>query len=274
MSIIGAGAVGTALALALRRKKHCIHIVASKRGRSAALLGNKVGAARTGRWPLRTAEFDGIIFIAVPDDAVNAVAQQLVKTQKDFSRCIVFHTSGFLSSNILEALRKRGAAVGSFHPLQTFPKKGGDFKDWKNIWIGIEGNVRAVVAGKRIARELGARPFELSPAHKGLYHIAAVFSSNYVVTLLSILEELGSRIQLSRRTTVSMFEPLILQSVRNVKKYSAHSALTGPIARGDVRTVKSHRAVLKSKGLKPISVLYSVLAKETARLASKKDPSW
>ncbi len=175
VSIIGAGAVGAALALALRRKKHRFHIVASRRGRSATLLGNKVGAARTGRWPLRNTDFEGIIFIAVPDDTVNIVAQQLAKAQKDFSRCVVFHTSGILSSNILGVLKKRGAAVGSFHPLQTFPKNGSAFKDWKNIWIGIEGDVRAVAAGKRLARELGARPFELSPAHKGLYHIAAVF---------------------------------------------------------------------------------------------------
>jgi predicted short-subunit dehydrogenase-like oxidoreductase (DUF2520 family) len=166
------------------------------------------------------------------------------------------------------SLKKKGAAVGSFHPLQTFPKMND--VDLRRVTVAIEGDRKAVDCGKRIAQRLGSRPFVLSSEQKALYHIAAVFGSNYVVTLLSVVEELGGHIGMPRRNVVSMFEPLVFQSVKNVRNHSAALALTGPIARGDVHTIKKHRDVLKTKKLKHISGLYSALAKATARLASKK----
>jgi predicted short-subunit dehydrogenase-like oxidoreductase (DUF2520 family) len=90
------------------------------------------------------------------------------------------------------------------------------------------------------------------------------------VTLLSVIEELGLRIGVPQRKMVAMIEPLILQSFQNVRMESASSALTGPIARGDVRTISRHRSVLKTKKLRHIFELYTALAKATMRLASKK----
>jgi predicted short-subunit dehydrogenase-like oxidoreductase (DUF2520 family) len=266
VTIIGAGAVGSALALALHKKHYDIGTVISKSGRSARLLGRKVHASQTGILPT-CVPVDGIIFIAVPDDEIKNVVHELSKRQNDFSGAVIFHTSGALSSEALMALRKKGAVVGSFHPLQTFPKRNA--VDLLGVTVAIEGDRKAVNCGKRIARRLGSRPFVLSSEEKVLYHIAAVFGSNYVVTLLSVVEELGKHIGVSQRNVVSMFEPLVLQSVKNVRNHSAALALTGPIARGDVHTIKRHRDVLKMKELKHISVLYSALAKATARLALK-----
>jgi predicted short-subunit dehydrogenase-like oxidoreductase (DUF2520 family) len=267
VTIIGAGAVGSALALALHKKHYVIGAVISKSGRSARLLGRKVRALQTGILPARV-PVDGIIFIAVPDDEIKNVVQELSKRQNDFSGAVIFHTSGALSSGALKALKKKGAVVGSFHPLQTFPKINA--VDLRRVTVAIEGDRKAVNCGKRIARKLGSRPFVLTSEEKVLYHIAAVFGSNYVVTLLSVVEELGRHIGVPQRNVVSMFEPLVLQSVKNVRNHSAALALTGPIARGDVHTIKRHRDVLKTKELKHISSLYSALAKATARLASKK----
>ncbi len=269
---IGAGAVGTALALALWREKFPIRVVLSKTGRSAKVLGQSVHAPHAKLQSVKHLTVDGIIFIAVPDDEIKNVVRTLSRWHEDFSRSIISHTSGALSSKLLSAFKLKGAAVGSFHPLQTFPRAGITSGRLQNIWIGIEGDKKAIAVGKKIAHDVGARPFVLSSGQKALYHVAAVFSSNYVVALLSIVEEIGRRIHLPRRKIISMFEPLILQSLENVKKYSAASALTGPIARGDVGTIKRHRAELEKKRMRSISQLYSTLAKQTSRLASKKVP--
>ncbi|MGA7160400.1 MAG: Rossmann-like and DUF2520 domain-containing protein [Bacteroidota bacterium] len=270
VTIIGAGAVGRPLALALWKKKYPIRIILSRNDRSAKIVGKSVHARHGRLLSAKNFRGDGIVFIAVPDDEIKNVVRILSRLCEDFSRSIVFHTSGALSSNLLSLLKVKGAAVGSFHPLQTFPKSDSTPERLHNIWIGIEGDKKAIATGKKIAHDVGARPFVLSSRQKVLYHIAAVFSSNYFVTLLSVVEELGKRIHLSKRETVSIFEPLILQSLQNVKEQSAASALTGPIARGDVQTLKRHRNELKKKGMKRIALLYSALARETSSLALRK----
>jgi len=270
ITIIGAGPVGTALALALKQKKYPLRLVLSKRGKSANVLGRRLRAPH-GR--LQSEEFegvDGIVFIAVPDDEIENVVRILSRRFGDFSRSIVFHTSGALSSGGLSRLKQKGASVGSFHPLQTFPKSGNTSGRLKNIWIGIEGDHKAVKTAQRVVRDLGARAILLSAGQKTLYHVAAVFASNYFITLLSVIEELGARIRVPRKKILAMLEPLILQSLMNVKISSAAAALTGPIARGDFGTVRNHRRELSRRGLEHISQLYGALAKETSRVVSRK----
>ena len=271
VTVIGAGAVGSALATALKEKQYLLRLILSKHGRSAKALGRKVRARNARMTEARRFDLSGIVFVAVPDDAIEGVARVLSHRQRDFSGTVVFHTSGTLTSGVLLSLKRKGAAIGSFHPLQTFPKSASSSKRFRNIWVGLEGDKKAVETGKRIAIRLGARPFVLSPEQKTLYHIAAVFSSNYFVTLLAVVETLGRRIRLPRKKIVAMFEPLALQTLANVKKYSAASALTGPVARGDLKTVRRHRGELHKRGLRHIAFLYSALAKETHRLALKKD---
>jgi predicted short-subunit dehydrogenase-like oxidoreductase (DUF2520 family) len=269
ITIIGAGAVGYALALSLHKKQYFIRAVFSKTGKSAKLLGKKVGASQSGILSTQDRN-NGVFFIAVPDDEIKNVVRRLIHHQSDFSGSLVFHTSGALSSDVLLPLKKKGAAVGSFHPLQTFPRSKIGSVNLREIFVAVEGDRKAVAAGKRIARGIEARPFVLSSQQKVLYHIAAVFGSNYFVTLLSVVEELGLRIGVPQRKIISMIKPLILQSLNNVRTQSASSALTGPIARGDARTINKHRSALKTKKLRHISELYTALAKATTRLASKK----
>lgn len=257
------------MALSLYKKQYCIRGVFSKSGKSAILLGKKVGASQSGILPTQARD-NRIFFIAVPDDEIKNVVHRLIHRQSDFSGSLVFHTSGALSSEVLQPLKRRGAAVGSFHPLQTFSRSKTGSVNLREIFVAVEGDRKAVAAGKRIARRIGARPFVLSSQQKVLYHIAAVFGSNYFVTLLSVVEELGLRIGVPQRKIIAMTEPLILQSLKNVRIGSASSALTGPIARGDIRTISKHRSALKTKNLRHISELYTALAKATRRLASKK----
>jgi predicted short-subunit dehydrogenase-like oxidoreductase (DUF2520 family) len=270
VTIIGAGAVGGALAYALRKKHYPLRLILSKHGKSARALGRRVHALHARMSEAHRFDLSGIIFVAVPDDELEDIARLLLHRRGDFSHVVIFHTSGALTSDVFLPVRRKGAAVGSFHPLQTFPKSGSPAGRFRGIWVGLEGDTKAVKAGKRIASDLGARPFVLSPSQKTLYHIAAVFSSNYFVTLLSVVEALGKQIRLPRKSIVAMVEPLVLQSLANVEKYSAASALTGPIARGDIKTVQRHRNELRKKRLHRIARLYSTLAEETHRLALRK----
>lgn len=269
VTIIGAGGVGSALALSLHQNKVSIRAIFSKKGDSAKRLGKRVHARKTGAFRAGCVT-SGIIIIAVPDDEIAAAVRTLRSRPVALSGSTILHTSGALSSAALLPLKKMGAAVGSFHPLQTFPKKLIGSASLRGLPVAVEGDSGAVRMGRKIARAIGAHPFAISSRQKVLYHIAAVFGSNYFVTLLSSIEELGRHIGFRRQKMIAMLEPIILQSLKNVKISSAAAALTGPIARGDLKTVNMHLDALRSRNLKDISDLYSALARATTRLAARK----
>ncbi|HTX18445.1 MAG TPA: DUF2520 domain-containing protein [Bacteroidota bacterium] len=268
--IVGAGAVGTALAVALHQRHFPLSLIISRRIGPARKLALQVGAKYGLRTMLRRVPKGSIIFLAVPDDEIARLASSFSSLDLDLSGSVVFHCSGALTAGVLKPLRRKGASTGSFHPLQTFAGIGRGIGSLEGIWVGLEGDAHAVATGERIARGLGARSFTLAPGQKSLYHVAAVFSSNYVVTLLSVVEELGKRIGLRRKRLVSIFEPILLQTLMNVRVHPAARALTGPIARGDLRTIRRHRRALRSAGLSGIDRLYAVLAGETSQLAKKR----
>lgn len=269
--IIGAGAVGSALAVALKKSGVRIEGVFSRSAVSAGILKKKVRAKVSGTLEKFQGVAKGIVFIAVPDDVVADVARRLAQLHSNYRGFIFFHTSGTHSSFELKPLKMRGATVGSFHPLQTFPKKNASTASFKEIWVAVEGDSRACKTGKFLAKKIGAKPFFIHSQKKKIYHIAAVFASNYFVTLLSAVEMLGAESKLPKRKVIEIFEPLIKQTLNNVKRYGATAALTGPIKRGDIRTVEQHISALAGRKNQHLLTLYACLGRETLRLAHRKN---
>ncbi|MCX6139139.1 MAG: DUF2520 domain-containing protein [Ignavibacteriales bacterium] len=268
VTIVGAGTVGNALGLAFRRAGIPVRAIYSRTFAHARSLARKTDA----RWfsPLGAIErkISGVVFIAVADDAIKEAVCLLADTQQQWNGVTVLHTSGALASSELSVLKKRGAAIGSFHPLQTFPKKGTP-ATLQNVRVCVEGDAHAAVVGQSLALAIGASPFVLRPRQKILYHIAAVFGSNYLVTLLSVVEELGNHFGLDEKSALQLFEPLITATLGNVRRMGAAQALTGPIARWDVDTIRKHTDALSTKKFSDILSLYASLGLATARLASK-----
>ena len=103
---------------------------------------------------------------------------------------------------------------------------------------------------------------ELPADRKPLYHAAAVFSSNYVVTLAAVAERLA-RDAGAGDASGQLFHALLANTVRNLEHQDPATALTGPIRRGDVGTVAAHLRVLSGSD----RILYVALAREALRLA-------
>ena len=133
----------------------------------------------------------------VPDDALGTVARTLSTVRPDWTGTVVAHTSGALPAAALLDLRARGAALLSFHPLQTFTPQSPP-EAFDGIAIALEGDPEAVALGTRLATDLGAHPVTLSPDAKTRYHLAASMASNYLVTLMALVEEVLSSIGLDR----------------------------------------------------------------------------
>ncbi len=230
--MIGAGRVGTALAVLLQRAGYRIVAVAGREGTSERaaryLPGVPVRAA------VEAAAGADVVVLGTPDDriaeACEAIAGALHAGQG------VVHLSGATSLDSLSAARRAGAQVLSTHPLQTFP-------DVEAALRLIPGSAVAVTAddeegyalGERLAVDAGGRPFRLPDEVKPLYHAAAVFASNYLVATQAAAEELYLAAGLP--DPLGLFLPLSRATLENVKALGPAGALTGPAVRGDAGTL-------------------------------------
>jgi predicted short-subunit dehydrogenase-like oxidoreductase (DUF2520 family) len=183
----------------------------------------------------------GTIVIAVPDQAIQAVAQRLAGL-KPASRLRFVHLSGALGLDVLDELAPNPR--GSFHPLQSFPESR-EPAAFRGITIAVDATTPALLRRLgALARRLGARPRHVTDRERVLYHAAAVFASNFLdVTVAEAVRMLG-RIGWSEKDATSALLPLVEGAVANIRKRGAVKALTGPIRRGDADTVERHlRAV-------------------------------
>jgi predicted short-subunit dehydrogenase-like oxidoreductase (DUF2520 family) len=224
VSIIGAGRMGRCLSLALQEA-----------GVETTLLDR----TRRPEDTLRAA----LVLIAVPDDAIDGVAADLARGRAVSERHVVLHLSGLLDRDALRPLADSGAALGSFHPLQSIADPMTAGARLRGAFAGLEGDHRALEAGEGLAGVLGMHPVRLAPGAKAAYHAGAVIASNYVVVLASLAEGLARRAGIPPAEARALYLPLMQGTVANLALGPA-SALTGPVRRGDAATVSRHLAAL------------------------------
>jgi predicted short-subunit dehydrogenase-like oxidoreductase (DUF2520 family) len=269
--IIGAGAVGSTLAVLFKRSGYRIISVISHGRASARKLARQVGCACTSDTLSRVPSSVRMILIAAPDDRIPEIAGELARrTDLQFRRLIAFHASGVLTSDALLPLRRKGARAFSFHPIQTFPPTA-NLKDrlarTRSIAYGFEGPARDARIARAIAGDIGGTIIRISKKRKILYHIACVVASNYSVALLGMTEDLlrlvGGDIRLRHLL------PLIETSIANAIRLSPEKALTGPMARGSITTIRSHvRELLKTD--KRLARLYCQYGMQALHLAVRR----
>lgn len=223
-AIVGAGRMGRGLTAALERSGHPVRLVGRDR---------RPGATRGA----------DVVLLAVPDDAIQALAAELAREGAIGGEQVVLHLSGLLDRAALDPLLSTGAGLGSFHPLQTVADPATAPELLRGAYAGLEGDERALAAGERLAGLLGMRPVRLAPDAKASYHAGAVFASNYAVVLAAVAERLARRAGVSPGDARSVYLPLMRGTLANLALGPA-AALTGPIRRGDEETVRRHLATL------------------------------
>jgi predicted short-subunit dehydrogenase-like oxidoreductase (DUF2520 family) len=269
LSLIGAGAVGSTLASLLAKEGYRIRSVISRNGPAAVDLARAVSCPRASTEIADLDRTADIILIAVRDADLGGVVRSLaaIRGLKLKNRTIL-HTSGVHSASVLSPLRKTGASLASFHPLQTFPSPGGPARTRagvRGICFGIDGDDEGVKVASRVAADLGAKPLRVPPEMRPLYHAAGVFASGYLAVVLSAVSTLSRSAGLALPWT-EIFGPLMTATMENTVRTSAADALTGPVVRGDLDTVGAHLRALEqfAPDLVP---LYTVAALEVARIA-------
>ncbi|HEY7028993.1 MAG TPA: Rossmann-like and DUF2520 domain-containing protein [Gemmatimonadales bacterium] len=234
IAIIGAGRMGQGLGLALQRRGYSAALFArSERPVAASLLlqTGDITAVTTG------AE---VVIIATPDDAVTSVARQLAEAGAVLREQAVLHISGLLDHTALSPLRETKAGLGSMHPLQTLADPGTAVERLQGVYVTIEGDEPALQQAERLARSLKMIPVRIEASAKPRYHAAASLIANYTTVLASIAERVAREAGVPPEVARKIYLPLLKGAVDNLGEFSPVAALTGPIRRGDLATVRAH----------------------------------
>jgi predicted short-subunit dehydrogenase-like oxidoreductase (DUF2520 family) len=270
VSIIGAGRLGTALALALYRRGYRIEAVVARRlnhARRAAAFSASGTRALTPQ-QLDLLPPSDLLFITTPDDAIASTARDLAAaTSTDHRRRIALHTSGALSSNILSPLRDAGFSTGSMHPLVSVSDPVSGAQSLREAFYCVEGDGTAVGAARRLVRDLGGQSFSINARDKALYHAAAVMASGHVVALSDLAIGMLVDCGLNARRARSVLMPLLHSTIENLSAHDPAGALTGTFARADVATVRRHLQALLEHGSHEALAAYTLLGQRSLELA-------
>jgi len=262
VAVVGAGRVGTALAVLLARAGH----------RLVAVSGRDATRARTEKFlpgvtvipaveAVREAE---LVLIGVPDDAIGEAATGIADALRPGAH--VAHLSGSAPLSDLDAVALAGARVLSLHPLQTFPDVQAGIARLPQSFVAVTASEDdEYLLAEGLVGDIGARSFRVPDDRKPLYHAAAVFCSNYLTVTQRVAELLFTLAGVE--DSVEMFEPLARSTLDNVFELGPANALTGPAARGDAGTIRRNLEALSAEA--PHSVpAYVELARAAVHLAA------
>lgn len=266
--IIGAGRLGCSLGLALKAAGYSLRAITCAHQASAQQSLKILGLASFYLEPEKAVAQGEHIFLCVPDSQIRSLIKNLARARINWSHRFVYLTSGLLSSSVLRPLKLLGAKVASFHPIQSFSRKETPLTHWKGIFITLEGDEEAVTAGKEIIQKIGAKPLEIISKNKSLYHAACSLASNHFVSLFSVASSLIEEAGLNKSQALKVLKPLVNGTWKNIKQAGPVNALTGPIARADLITVRHHLKALKAFPL--AREIYQKLGLAALPLAEKK----
>lgn len=269
--------MGRALGRRLRECGWRIGAVVTSTESTARKAVRSIGAGQAHAFLTRQVVAAQVILVTTQDHSLVDVAEELARVGAEELRGkIVLHTSGALSSKVLDPVKRCGASTGSMHPLQTFSGVGVPPLDGKVF--AIEGDIAAVRMARQLARALGAVPVHIDGAKKPLYHAAGALAAGNVLALMEAATRLMTSTGMNRREAVRALLPLTRQVLENFERLGPRAAWTGPLSRGDYGVVAAHLDAMKdlpaqyAQAYEAVNRLAAlVLAQDSSRMLAELD---
>lgn len=268
LNLVGAGHVGRALGrLFAASGAFAVQDVLTRSAGSAQEAVAFIGAGRPCD-TLAHMRAARVWMLAVGDDAIVPACEALAAGGQ-LAGAVVFHCSGAKASSELQAARAAGAFVASVHPVRSFADPQAVAADFAGTFCGIEGDPEALAVLEPAFAAIGARLVRIDPAAKTVYHAAAVFASNYLVTVVDAALRAYGAAGVPADVARELAGPLATEALANVFRLGPEAALSGPVARGDFATVaRQQEAVARWDAA--TGRLYEALVAPTADLARRK----
>lgn len=268
LTVVGAGHVGRVLGrLFAQAGAFALQDVVARTAGSAAQAVAFIGAGSplAAGAAMRRAD---VYMLTVSDDQIVPACEALADAVP-LQGALVFHCSGALASDRLAAARAAGACVASVHPVRSFADADAVAANFSGTFCGVEGDRQALDVLLPALAAIGARAVQIDPAAKTVYHAAAVFASNYLVTVIDAALRAYQAAGIPEEVARELARPLALESMENAFRLGAAPALTGPVARGDMATVQRQQAAVAAWDA-ATGRLYEALVPPTVALAERK----
>lgn len=253
--VLGAGRAGRALTHAMRAASVPVVGLHGRRPAVDATFGAlpaSLGAA-------------SVVLVTVRDAALDGALRELANAPLA-PGAVVLHASGSMEPPALDTLRAQGHPGGTFHPLLPLADPTRATEQLRSAWIGIDGDDAARAASREIAAAVGARVLDIPAGAKARYHAAAVIASNFPVVLLSLASRLLTASGVDADAARGALATLLGAAAENLREHEPADALTGPVARADVETVRAHLAALADSPA--LFEIYRALSREAIPLAA------
>ena len=241
VTIVGPGSLGGALAVSLHDAGYPVKEVVYRSDRKRAQAIARRAFARAIRFDKATFNA-GVVWICVGDAEIRKTAEAMA-LRTEWNGKYVFHSSGALASDELQSLKRRGASVASLHPMMSFVRTAEASFD--GVTFALEGDAPAKRIAAEVANALGGTHFDLKRKDKALYHALGAFSSPLLIAHLSAAEKIGKKLGLKVENTRQIIAPILQRTLRNYLEHGPAAALSGPMKRGDLETIRRNRAALK-----------------------------
>jgi predicted short-subunit dehydrogenase-like oxidoreductase (DUF2520 family) len=266
IGIVGAGAVGTVLGIALSRAGWQVGAVASRDAGRRERFRALVPGTRAFPEPAAILDECHLAILAIPDDALASVAATLHL----YSGQAIVHTSGLHAADVLDPSRAAGTSAGSFHPLVAFADTDRALAALPGATVAIEGDEGLLDLLAEMATSISAVPVRLAPGSKAAYHAAAVLAAGGLTALLDVVAAVAAPTGLDEAGALAVYGPLAAQALANAAALGIAPALTGPAARGDVGTVVAHLEAVAPAGGDALAVYRALGLRQVAIAESRR----
>lgn len=267
IGVVGAGRVGAVLAAALSASsgasgRYDIVAVAGESPASRTRIETLLPGVPVDK-PTAVARACDLLLLTVPDDMLHNVVNMLSASGAIRRGQYVVHTSGRHGLAVLEAAAARGAHVLAMHPAMTFTGTDIDLTRLPGCVFGVTAAEDTRVLAETLVADLGGTPIWVPEDRRTLYHAGLAHGANHLVTLVTqamdLLRASGSE------DPAATLRPLLTAALDNALSYG-DAALTGPIVRGDVNTVRAHLAEIADSAPQTLES-YIAMGRATANRA-------
>ena len=262
LGVVGAGRVGAVLAAALRDAGHEIVAVAGESDASRARVADLLAGVPVEK-PSAVARSCDVLLLTVPDDMLRNVVSVLSASGAIRAGQYVVHTSGRHGLSVLESAARVGALPVAMHPAMTFTGTALDLPRLVGCVFGVTAGEAERALTEQLVSDLGGRPMWVPEERRTLYHAALAHGANHLVTLVAQAIELLAAAGADNPDLhpAETLRPLLNAALDNALT-QGDAALTGPIVRGDVNTVRAHVADIAANAPTTLPS-YVVLARAT-----------
>lgn len=266
LGFIGAGRLARCLAAGFSRAGYPVAAVTSRLPDSAKRLAAVLPQCRAVADAQAVADSSDLVFLAVPDDSIGTVANNLQWDMRNGRCAALVHCSGATSVDVLAPARAQGVSIGGFHPLYLFSGHEADLERIAGCSVTIEAQGELAQVLDALARALGCEVLTLGSAQRMLYHGAAHYAASFALAALAEAVDVWRTLGFDETQTLRALLPMLAGTVEAARAKGLSAGLAGPVSRGDAALLEKQLAAFEALGADH-AALYGLLTRRALALA-------